>query len=64
MNKESPSADAPVPPAGREQAADQAAEQQQPPPPEELSVLDTVGSIVDGATDVAHVAGTLFDIFG
>ena len=64
MNKESPSADAPVPPAGTEQAADQAARQQQAPPAGEPSAPDTVGSIVDGATDVADVVGTVFDIFG
>ena len=60
MNKESPTADAPVPPQGTEQAADQAAKQQ-PPPAEESSALDTVASVVDGVSDVA---GTVFDIFG
>ena len=63
MNKESPPADAPVPPQGTEQAADQAAQQQQPPA-EEQSALDTAGNIVDGVTDVADVVGTVFDIFG
>jgi len=53
-----------VPAADTEQAADQAARQQQAPPAGEPSAPDTVGSIVDGVTDVAHVAGTLFDIFG
>jgi hypothetical protein len=62
MNKESPTADAPVPPQGTEQAADQAAQQQQPA--EEQSALDTAGNIVDGVTDVADVVGTVFDIFG
>ena len=63
MNKESPTADAPVPPRGTEQAADQAAQEQQPPA-EEQSALDTAGNIVDGVTDVADVVGTVFDIFG
>ena len=62
MNKESPTADAPVPTAGTEQAADQAAKQ--PPPAGESSALDTVASIVDGVGDVADIAGTVFDIFG
>jgi hypothetical protein len=60
MNKEGPTADAPVPPQGTEQAAAQAAKQQ-PPPAEESSALDTVGNIIDGAADVA---GTVFDILG
>ena len=63
MNKESPTADAPVPPRGTEQAADQAAKQQ-PPPADESSALDTVASIVDGVGDAADIAGTVFDIFG
>ena len=61
MNKESPTADAPVPPRGTEQAADQAAQQQ---PAEEQSALDPAGNIVDGVTDVADVVDTVFDIFG
>jgi len=61
MNKESPTADAPVPHRGTEQAADQAVKQQ---PAEEQSALDTVGSVVDGMTDVADVVGTVLDIFG
>ena len=63
MNKESPIADAPVPPQGTEQAADQAVKQQLPPA-EEPGVLDTVGSVVDGVANVADVVGTVFDIFG
>jgi hypothetical protein len=64
MNKESPKADAPVPLEGTEQALEQAATQQPPPQPEQSSVLDTVGSVVEGAMDVADAAGTVFDIFG
>ena len=63
MNKESPTADAPVPEAGTEQAADRATKQQ-PPPEEESGVMDTVASVADSVTDVADIAGTIFDAFG
>ena len=62
MNKESPPADAPVPPQGTEQAADQAVEQQ--PPPAESGALDTVASVLDGAANVADVAEAVFSILG
>lgn len=55
-------ADAPVPLAGTEQAADQVAKQQQPPP-QEPSTLDTIASVVDGVCDVADVTGSILDIF-
>jgi hypothetical protein len=58
-----PDADAPVPEAGTEQAADQATKQQ-PPPEDEPAVMDTVASVADGVTDVADIAGTIFDAFG
>jgi hypothetical protein len=51
-------ADAPVPPEGTEQAADQASKQQQPPPAES-GVMDTVGNVLDGVDVVASV----LDIF-
>jgi hypothetical protein len=60
MNNESPKADAPVPPKGTEQAADQAAQQQQPAEP---STLDTVASVFDGVTDVAGIAIDILTIF-
>ena len=57
MNNGSPNtADAPVPPEGTEQAADQAAKQQQPPPAE-IQRDGTVASVVDGVTDVAEHRG-------
>jgi hypothetical protein len=52
-----PDADAPVPPTGTEQAADQASKQQQQPT--ESGVLDTVGSVLDGVDVVTSV----LDIF-
>jgi hypothetical protein len=61
MNNESPKADAPVPPKGTEQAADQAAQQQ--PPPAETSTLDTAASVIDGVTDVAGIAVDILTIF-
>jgi hypothetical protein len=52
MNNNNPNAaDAPVPPEGTEQAADQAAKLQQQPPPAESSAMDTVGSVVEGVVD-------------
>ena len=60
MNNGSPTADAPVPPAGTEQTADQAVKQ---PPPAESSTLDTVSSVLDGVTNVADVAEAVFSIF-
>ena len=63
MNKESPIADAHVPPEGTEQAAGQTAKQQ-PSPAEESGILDTLGNIAEGVTDVAGVVGTVLDIFG
>ena len=63
MNNNSPNAaDAPMPPEGTEQAVDQAAKQQQPPPAES-SVMDTVGSAVEGVTDVASIAVDILSIF-
>jgi hypothetical protein len=62
MNNGSPKADAPVPPKGTEQAADQAAQQQQPPPAE-TSTMDTVASVIDGVTDVAGIAVDILTIF-
>ena len=59
---EATTADAPVPPAGTEQAADQAVKQQQPPPAES-GALDTVASVVDGVANVADVADAVFSIF-
>jgi hypothetical protein len=63
MNNNSPNAaDAPVPPEGTEQAVDQVAKQQQQPPAES-SVMDTVGSVVDGVTNVASIAVDILSIF-
>lgn len=62
MNNGSPKADAPVPPEGTEQAADQAAKQQQPPPAE-TSATDPVTSVIDGVTDVAGIAADILSIF-
>jgi hypothetical protein len=63
MNNNIPNAaDAPVPPEGTEQAVDQAAKQQQPPPVES-SVMDTVGSVVEGVTNVASIAVDIISIF-
>ena len=56
MNNGSPTADAPVPPSGTEQAVDQAVKQQ--PPPAESGVLDTVANVVD----VADIADAIFSI--
>ena len=58
MNNGSPTADAPVPPAGTEQAADQAAKQQ--PPPAESGVMDTVS----GVLDLGDLVVSAIDIFG
>ena len=58
MNNGSPTADAPVPPAGTEQAADQAAKQQ--PPPAEPGVMDTVS----GVLDLGDLVVSAIDIFG
>jgi len=60
MNNGSPTADAPVPPAGTEQTADQAAKPQQPP---ESNAIDTVSSVVEGVTDVASLAVDILSIF-
>jgi hypothetical protein len=62
MNNGSPKADAPVPPEGAEQAADQATQQQQPSPTE-TSTMDTVASVIDGVTDVAGIAADILTIF-
>jgi hypothetical protein len=56
---EKPDADAPVPPEGTEQAADQASKQQQEPPAES-STLETAGSVIDAA----DIATSVFDMFG
>jgi len=58
-----PDADAPVPPEGTEQAAEQASKQQQPPPAES-STMETVGNIVEGVIDSVDVVGSVLDIFG
>jgi hypothetical protein len=64
MNNNNPNAaDAPVPPEGTEQAADQAAKQQQQPPLAESSAVDTVGSVVEGVADVASIAVDVLSIF-
>jgi len=63
MNNGSPTTDAPVPPAGTEQAADQAVKQQQAAPPVESSTLDTMSSVLDGVTNVADVVDAVFSIF-
>jgi len=60
MYNANPEADAPVPPDGTEQTADQAAQQQQPAEP---SALDTVASVLDGVTDVAGLALDILTIF-
>ena len=53
MNKESPKADAPVPPAGTEQALSQALDQaSQQPRPEESGTPDIVGDLISDALDV------------
>ena len=63
MNSNNPNAaDAPVPPAGTEQAADQTAKQQ----PAESSAMDTVSGVVDTVSsvgDIAEIAVSIFDIF-
>ena len=59
MNNGSPIADATVPPAGTEQAADHVARQQQPPPPAESK--DTVSSVVEGIAVVAEIVFTILD---
>ena len=61
MNKESPTADAPVPPAGTEQAADQGIKQQ--PPPGESGVMDTIATVIDGVTDAAGIAADILSVF-
>jgi len=57
MNKESPSADAPVPLAGREQplseALDQAAKK---PEPEESGTAEFVGDLISDALDIVIAA--------
>jgi hypothetical protein len=64
MNNNTPNAAAaPVLPEGTEQAVDQAAKQQQQPPPAESSVMDTVGSVVEGVTNVASIAVDILSIF-
>jgi hypothetical protein len=60
MNNGSPTADAPVPAAGTEQAAAQAARQQPPP---ESSTKDVVSGVVEGVADVAELAEMVFSIF-
>ena len=62
MNNNNPSAaDAPVPPEGTEQAADQVTKQQ--PPPAESSVADTLASVVDGVTSTVEIAVDILSIF-
>jgi len=62
MNNGRPKADAPVPPKGAGQTADQATQQQQPPPAE-TSTMDTVGSVMDGVANVAGIAADILTIF-
>jgi hypothetical protein len=52
MNKESPKADAPVPPEGTEQALSEALDQAKKPKPEESSTPDIVGDLICDALDV------------
>jgi hypothetical protein len=54
MNKESPKADAPVPPAGTEQALSGALDQatQQPKPEESTPTADLIGDLISEALDV------------
>jgi hypothetical protein len=53
MNNESPKADAPVPPAGTEQALSEALDQaSKQPKPEESSTAEIVGDVISGAIDV------------
>ena len=53
MNKESPKADAPVPPEGTEQALSEALDQAgKPPKPEESSTPEIVGDLISDALDV------------
>ena len=61
-NNPNPAADAPVPPSGTEQAADQANKLQQPPPAES-STLDTVSNVVEGVVDATDVVGGILSIF-
>ena len=60
MNKESPTADAPVPPVGTEQAVDQAIKRQ--PSEEQSGVMNRVTSAVDGVTDVAGIGADIRSI--
>lgn len=66
MNNESPTgnanADAPVPPAGTEHAADGATKQPQLPA-DESGALDAVRSVIEGAVDIADTASSILDIF-
>ena len=52
MNKESPKADAPVPPEGTEQALSEALDQAKQPKPEESSTPEIVGDLISDALDV------------
>ena len=53
MNKESPQADAPVPPAGTEQPLSEALDQaSQQPKPEESRTAELVGDLISDALDV------------
>jgi len=53
MNKESPKADAPVPPEGTEQALSEALDQAgKKPQPEDSSTPEIVGDLVSDAIDV------------
>jgi hypothetical protein len=60
-NNRSAKADAPVPPEGTEQAADQAVKQQ--PPHAESGVADTIASVVDGVTSTVEIAVDILSIF-
>ena len=53
MNKESPTADAPVPPQGTEQALSEALDQAaKKPRPEESRTAEFVGDLISDAIDV------------
>ena len=56
-----PDADAPVPPEGTEQAADQASKQQQQPA--DSGVMETVGNVVETVVDGVDVVTSVLDIF-
>jgi hypothetical protein len=61
MNKESPKADAPVPPEGTEQALSEALDQAgKKPKPEESSTAETLA--LDLISDAIDVVTSIFDV--